>query len=183
MARFLLGLIATALCLVAFASFASATEDSLTPREEESIVPDNDEDPVETVLAKTMGSVELPGGAHLQLDGEDGLTLRWPAQEEGRKSKLKKILIPVLVFVLLKAITLVPLFIGVLGVKAWNGLQLSFFSFVISVALAVFQLCKKIAADPPTPITLAAAPAAAWEPTPTHWARSAHDLAYAQQRP
>ena len=182
MARFLLGLLAAALCLVAF---ASATEDSLTPREEESAASDaaTDEDPIENVLAKAMGSVELPGGANLQLDGEDGLTLRWPAHEEGRKSKLKKILIPVLVFVLLKAITLVPLFIGVLGVKAWNGLQLSFFSFVISVALAVFQLCKKIAADPPTPITLAAAPAAAWEPTPTHWARSAHDLAYAQHRP
>jgi hypothetical protein len=52
-----------------------------------------------------------------------------------------------LVFVLLKAMTLIPLAIGVLGLKAWNALQLSFFSFVISVALAIFQLCKKIAAD------------------------------------
>lgn len=43
--------------------------------------------------------------------------------------------------------TLIPLAIGVLGLKAWNALQLSFFSFVISVALAIFQLCKKIAAD------------------------------------
>jgi ABC-type nickel/cobalt efflux system permease component RcnA len=68
-----------------------------------------------------------------------------------RKGKLKKIIIPILVFVLLKAMTLVPLAIGVLGLKAWNALQLSFFSFVISVALAVFQLCKKIAADASTP--------------------------------
>lgn len=52
-----------------------------------------------------------------------------------------------LVFVLLKAMTLIPLAIGVLGIKAWNALQLSFFSFVISVALAIFQLCKKIAGD------------------------------------
>ncbi|XP_069362874.1 uncharacterized protein Osi19 [Maniola hyperantus] len=66
---------------------------------------------------------------------------------EARKAKLKKIIVPILVFVLLKAMTLIPLAIGVLGLKAWNALQLSFFSFVISVALAIFQLCKKIAAD------------------------------------
>lgn len=64
-----------------------------------------------------------------------------------RKSKLKKIAIPLMVFVLLKAMTLIPLALGVLGLKAWNALQLSFFSFVISVALAIFQLCKKIATD------------------------------------
>ncbi|XP_059489243.1 uncharacterized protein LOC132204638 [Neocloeon triangulifer] len=81
------------------------------------------------------------------------LTVKLPASAEAkslgeaRKGKLKKIIIPILVFVLLKAMTLVPLAIGVLGLKAWNALQLSFFSFVISVALAVFQLCKKIAAD------------------------------------
>lgn len=66
---------------------------------------------------------------------------------EARKSKLKKVIIPILVFVLLKAMTLIPLAIGILGLKAWNALQLSFFSFVVSVGLAIFQLCKKIAAD------------------------------------
>ncbi|XP_034949905.1 uncharacterized protein Osi19 [Chelonus insularis] len=69
------------------------------------------------------------------------------AVEEARKSKLKKVIIPILVFVLLKAMTLIPLAIGVLGLKAWNALQLSFFSFVVSVGLAIFQLCKKIAAE------------------------------------
>ena len=69
------------------------------------------------------------------------------ALAEARKSKLKKVIIPILVFVLLKAMTLIPLAIGVLGLKAWNALQLSFFSFVVSVGLAIFQLCKKIAAD------------------------------------
>lgn len=63
---------------------------------------------------------------------------------EARKAKLKKIIVPILVFVLLKAMTLIPLAIGVLGLKAWNALQLSFFSFVVSVALAIFQLCKKV---------------------------------------
>lgn len=52
-----------------------------------------------------------------------------------------------LVFILLKVMTLVPLALGVLGIKAWNALQLSFFSFVVSLALAVFQLCKKLASD------------------------------------
>lgn len=66
---------------------------------------------------------------------------------EARKSKLKKIFIPILVFVLLKAMTLIPLALGVLGIKAWNALQLSFFSFITSTALAIFQLCKKIAAE------------------------------------
>lgn len=63
---------------------------------------------------------------------------------ESRKSKLKKIAIPILTFVLLKAITLVPLGLGILGIKAFNALQLSFFSFVISVGLATFQLCRKV---------------------------------------
>ncbi|XP_055551189.1 uncharacterized protein LOC129733459 [Wyeomyia smithii] len=66
---------------------------------------------------------------------------------EARKSKLKKIVIPIMVFILLKAMTLIPMALGVLGLKAWNSLQLSFFSFIVSVGLAVFQLCKKLAAD------------------------------------
>lgn len=63
---------------------------------------------------------------------------------ESRKSKLKKVAVPILTFVLLKVITLVPLGLGILGIKAFNALQLSFFSFVISVGLAVFQLCRKV---------------------------------------
>ncbi|XP_012287521.1 uncharacterized protein LOC105703602 [Orussus abietinus] len=105
------------------------------------------------------------------------------AVEEARKSKLKKVIIPILVFVLLKAMTLIPLAIGVLGLKAWNALQLSFFSFVVSVGLAIFQLCKKIAADSH------AAPLAAhgpWEYQAAQYrslndqqsAESAQDLAY-----
>jgi len=54
--------------------------------------------------------------------------------------------------------TLIPLAIGVLGLKAWNALQLSFFSFIVSVGMAIFQLCKKIAAD-----THAAPIAHGWE--------------------
>ncbi|XP_055299093.1 uncharacterized protein LOC129566848 [Sitodiplosis mosellana] len=75
---------------------------------------------------------------------------------ESRKSKLKKVAIPILTFILLKIITLVPLGLGILGIKAFNALQLSFFSFVISVGLAVFQLCRKFADQHPT--TIAAGP-------------------------
>jgi hypothetical protein len=96
-----------------------------------------------------------------------------------RKSKLRRIFIPILVFLLLKIITLVPLFIGALGLKAWNALQLSFFSFVISVALAIFQLCKKIAADTSPPQIVAHGH---FEPSPAQYsaARSSdpHTLAY-----
>ncbi|XP_031617163.1 uncharacterized protein LOC116337025 [Contarinia nasturtii] len=74
------------------------------------------------------------------------------APVESRKSKLKKVAIPILTFILLKVITLVPLGLGILGIKAFNALQLSFFSFVISVGLAVFQLCRKLSDQHPTTI-------------------------------
>ncbi|KAF2893999.1 hypothetical protein ILUMI_12177 [Ignelater luminosus] len=89
--------------------------------------------------------------------------------QEARKSKLKKIIIPIFIFILLKAITLIPLALGVLGLKAWNALQLSFFSFVVSIALAVFQLCKKIAADGHPQIAAHGPWDAAYS---THYARS-----------
>jgi len=93
------------------------------------------------------------------------------------------------VFVLLKAMTLIPLAIGVLGLKAWNALQLSFFSFVISVALAIFQLCKKIAADASQP----QAYHATYDAYNSHYARGfasgvaaaatdAHDVAYSAHK-
>ena len=63
---------------------------------------------------------------------------------EARKSKLKKVFIPIMVVVLLKAMTLIPLALGVLGLKAWNALQLSFFSFITATGLAIFTLCKKV---------------------------------------
>ncbi|XP_034254871.1 uncharacterized protein LOC117653352, partial [Thrips palmi] len=78
------------------------------------------------------------------------------------KGKLRRMMVPILVFILLKAMTLVPLAIGVLGLKAWNALQLSFFSFVIAVGLAIFQLCKKIAADQ-APVSQLSAHVTPWD--------------------
>lgn len=101
-----------------------------------------------------------------------------------KKSKIKKIFVPILVFILLKAITLVPLALGVLGIKAWNALQLSFFSFIISVSLAIFQLCKKLAGDHGHPQIVAHNP---WD---AHYRRSlevnpeqnAQEMAYSAYR-
>ncbi|PSN45515.1 hypothetical protein C0J52_13163 [Blattella germanica] len=108
--------------------------------------------------------VNLPGDSQLRVsprnidNGELMFNLKFDQEDSAnnvsearrrKKSKLKKILIPIAVFMLLKALTLIPLFIGILGIKAWNALQLSFGSFVLSFALAIFQLCKKLAGDAP----------------------------------
>lgn len=78
-------------------------------------------------------------------EGEFDVNVKFADVEgRGKSHKLKKLMIPIFVFILLKAMTLVPLALGVLGLKAWNALQLSFFSFIISFALAIFQLCKKV---------------------------------------
>lgn len=80
-------------------------------------------------------------------------------------------------FVLLKAIILVPLALGITGLKVWNGLQLSFVSFVTAVVMAVYQLCRKLAADEAVPV----AAHVAWD-GPYRQKRSvnyeAHKLAY-----
>ncbi|KAG5893950.1 hypothetical protein JTB14_009697 [Gonioctena quinquepunctata] len=98
-----------------------------------------------TFKVPVVGTVRL-GARNLDSDELDfSLQFGGKGVEEGRKSKLKKIFIPILVFVLLKAITVVPLVLGILILKSWNALQLSIISFVISTGLAIFQLCKKIA--------------------------------------
>ncbi|KAK9501538.1 hypothetical protein O3M35_012245 [Rhynocoris fuscipes] len=101
-----------------------------------------------TVSPKETGEITLT------LNSEDKLD-----EARKRKSKLRKLLVPLMVFVLLKAMTLIPLALGVLGLKAWNALQLSFFSFVASLAMAIFNLFKKIASDaPPLPVAHIAEP-------------------------
>ncbi|KAJ8952339.1 hypothetical protein NQ318_017233 [Aromia moschata] len=64
-----------------------------------------------------------------------------------KKSKIKKAFVPILVLILLKAIVLIPLALGVLGIKTWNAIQLSFISFVSSIVLAIWKLCSKINHD------------------------------------
>lgn len=125
--------------------------EEVTGRSEASLL-----DNVQTYLSSHDVTFKLPMDSTVKVSArnidDDQLTFdvkfgQGRAVEEARKSKLKKVVIPILVFVLLKAMTLIPLAIGVLGLKAWNALQLSFFSFIVSVGMAIFQLCKKIAAD------------------------------------
>lgn len=75
----------------------------------------------------------------------------------------------------MKAVILVPLALGIMGLKAFNALQLSFVTFVTTLVLAVYQFCKKMAADSvPVPAHVA------WE-APYRQKRSANnaqELAY-----
>lgn len=66
---------------------------------------------------------------------------------KGKKHRLRKMIMPLMVLILLKAMTVIPMAIGILKIKAFNALALGFFSFIVSVGLAIFQLCKKIAAE------------------------------------
>ncbi|KAJ8952338.1 hypothetical protein NQ318_017232 [Aromia moschata] len=128
------------------------------------------EDGIEELLKSYDIKLGLPTGGTVTVDSrsldKEELNVKFEfsgrAVEARKKSKLKKIFIPILVFILLKAITLVPFALGVLGFKAWNSLQLAFFSFIISTGIAVFQLCQKLAADS-AHAHIAAAPNA-WEP-------------------
>lgn len=47
--------------------------------------------------------------------------------------------------------TLIPLALGLLGLKTWNAIQLSFVSFVTTLAMAVWKLCSKVNGDHPQP--------------------------------
>lgn len=146
-------------------------------------------DEIEQYITSHDLKVELPGVMHgstltVSPRNMDNDELKFSVQfakeesssvgsERGRKHKIRKILVPIMIFILLKAMTLVPLAIGVLGLKAWNALQLSFFSFIISIALAIFQLCKKIASDSAAPAVHAAGP---WEYSAAHYAAARNFL-------
>lgn len=67
---------------------------------------------------------------------------------------------PIFLIILLKALILIPLALGITGFKAWNAIQLSFVSFVVSMGLAIWKLCTKISHDKP-PAVIHAAPG--WE--------------------
>ncbi|KAG5893948.1 hypothetical protein JTB14_009695 [Gonioctena quinquepunctata] len=64
-----------------------------------------------------------------------------------KKSKIKKAFVPILVFILIKAIILIPLALAILGFKTWNAIQLSFVSFVTAAGLAIWKFCTKINHD------------------------------------
>ncbi|KRG01151.1 uncharacterized protein LOC6573161 isoform X2 [Drosophila mojavensis] len=94
-----------------------------------------------TVSARNLANDEL--SLNLQLNNDNASDI----EARGKKHRLRKLAMPILVLILLKAITVIPMAIGILKIKAFNALALGFFSFIVSVGLAIFQLCKKIAND------------------------------------
>ncbi|KAH8343863.1 hypothetical protein KR084_000563 [Drosophila pseudotakahashii] len=106
-----------------------------------------------TVSARNLVNNQL--SLNLQLNGDDGdegtdveaRGKKGNIFKKGKKHRLRKLAMPILVLILLKAITVIPMAIGILKIKAFNALALGFFSFIVSVGLAIFQLCKKIAHD------------------------------------
>ncbi|CAG9860636.1 unnamed protein product [Phyllotreta striolata] len=75
---------------------------------------------------------------------------------EGRKKsklkKLKKIFLPIIIFVLVKALVFIPMALFILSFKAWNAIQLSFVSFVAAAAVAVWKFCTKVNQDVSPPL-------------------------------
>ncbi|KAK9692579.1 Protein of unknown function (DUF1676) [Popillia japonica] len=136
----------------------------------------------DNIVTEYLATLHLPIIGPVTVDGrslsdeESDLDVILSEEEfEGRgkkirikKHKLKKIFVPIFIILLLKVITLIPLALGILGLKTWNALQLSFVTFVISISMAVYQLCKKIAADSHPPI-------ATHGPWDVHHARSFND--------
>nr|XP_036674827.1 uncharacterized protein LOC108018335 isoform X1 [Drosophila suzukii] len=106
-----------------------------------------------TVSARNLVNDQL--SLNLQLNGDEGdegtdveaRGKKGNIFKKGKKHRLRKLAMPILVLILLKAITVIPMAIGILKIKAFNALALGFFSFIVSVGLAIFQLCKKIAHD------------------------------------
>ncbi|XP_023163732.1 uncharacterized protein LOC111594600 [Drosophila hydei] len=103
-----------------------------------------------TVSARNLANDEL--SLNLQLNNDDATDIEARGKKgnifkKGKKHRLRKLAMPILVLILLKAITVIPMAIGILKIKAFNALALGFFSFIVSVGLAIFQLCKKIAHD------------------------------------
>ncbi|ENN79238.1 uncharacterized protein LOC109535243 [Dendroctonus ponderosae] len=100
-----------------------------------------------------VGSTVTLAGRNL--DNEElGIKLNFGSGSEvqaRKKSKIKKIFVPILVFILIKAMTLIPLALAILGLKTWNAIQLSFISFVTTLAMAVWKLCSKVNGDHPQP--------------------------------
>lgn len=80
-----------------------------------------------------------------------------------------------MIVVLLKAMTLIPLALGILGFKTWNALQLSFVSFVIAIGMAVYNLCRKVVGDHVPPPIIAHN---GWEAARSFIDEEAQKLAY-----
>ncbi|XP_013100093.2 uncharacterized protein LOC106082249 isoform X1 [Stomoxys calcitrans] len=99
-----------------------------------------------TVSSRNLANDELNLNVKFAGDGVvEGKGKKGGLFKKGKKHRLRKMAMPIMVLILLKAITIIPMAIGILKIKAMNALGLGFFSFIVSVGLAIFQVCKKIA--------------------------------------
>ncbi|EFA10566.1 uncharacterized protein LOC657675 [Tribolium castaneum] len=189
-------------CVLSIAAFAGAEEDfsfsdyiQVTKNGNE-ITTGRSDDSFETTVEEYMKShdvtLNLPViGSTLSFTGrnldQDEVDVKFKfntgSQVEARKkSKLKKIFVPIFIFILIKAMVMIPLALGILAIKTWNALQLSFVSFVVALALGVWQLCKKISGDNAHPQIVAAH--SPWEaPVARALGEEAQKMAYAAYAP
>lgn len=73
---------------------------------------------------------------------------------------------------------LIPLALGILGIKTWNAIQLSFISFVSALVLAVWKLCSKVNHDHPPAIIHNA-----WDPYHHDRSDGVQQMAYSNYAP
>uniref|UniRef100_A0A6P7F2Y1 Uncharacterized protein LOC114324582 n=1 Tax=Diabrotica virgifera virgifera TaxID=50390 RepID=A0A6P7F2Y1_DIAVI len=116
------------------------------------------EDHIERYIKSHEATFDLPFiGSKVTLDGKNlddeemsiKLNFGTDVQARKKKSKLKKLVVPILVFLVIKAMILIPLALGILGIKAWNATQLSFVSFISALGMAIWKLCTKVNHEPP----------------------------------
>lgn len=102
----------------------------------------------------------------------------------------KKLLLPALLLLKLKLKAILPLFVGIIGIKAVKALIISKLALSLVVGFIAYNLFKKPAAPAATTETSTAAPSSSydpssWEPSATSggpyariWDPSAQNLAY-----
>lgn len=100
----------------------------------------------------------------------------------------KKLLLPVLLLLKLKLKAILPIFMGIIGMKAVKALILSKLAITLVVGYIAYNLLKKPAAPAATDVTTAAPSSydpSSWEPSATSggpyariWDPSAQNLAY-----
>lgn len=118
----------------------------------------------------------------------------FPARKHKDDDIKKKLLLPILLLLKLKAKAILPLFIGIVGIKAVKALIISKLALSLVVGFIAYTLLKKPAAPAPPAEASTAAPSSydpsSWEPSATSggpyariWDPSAQNLAYSAYYP
>nr|CAH7742908.1 unnamed protein product [Callosobruchus chinensis] len=191
MSQWVLCLVCALAASMAVALPAAQEESSLLPRSFSEVAADIQNEVINYFKGNDM-SVDLPLiGSKATLDARNldndelSLKLNFGSGDVGEarrrtKHKIKKALMPIAIFVIIKAMILIPLALGLLGFKAWNAMQLAFISFVSASALAIWKFCTKVHQDQPPAIVHAA-----WDPHHLHTDRTdlSQQVAYSAYAP